>query len=175
MYFSYVFLLILPITLLERCVKWKKTKLMLYCEIFTVITLFCGIASYCHYANGEYLSLQLSYEQASSYCTTLVTQIKSVNGYSDDLPIVFVGHDISDESLYTNDVMSKFSLSGKDSTLVEAYSREYLFRYYCGFEPQYASIDLVDKDKVKEMPLYPNEGSIQILDDIIIVKLSEWE
>ena len=133
------------------------------------------IAVYCHYANAEYLSMHLSYEQATSYYTTLITQIKNAEGYSDNLPIVFVGSnkEIEDETLYKNDVMNAFDMSGRDDTLVEAYTMEYLLRYYCGFDPIYGSVSEITQDIIDKMPSYPREGAIQIYNDTIIVKLSE--
>ncbi|MDE7202399.1 MAG: hypothetical protein K2O91_10990 [Lachnospiraceae bacterium] len=54
---------------------------------------------------------------------------------------------------------------------VEAYSSEYLMRYYCGFAPGYVSADMVDAVKIVEMPIYPDSGSIQVIDGIVVVRL----
>ncbi|MDE7202400.1 MAG: hypothetical protein K2O91_10995 [Lachnospiraceae bacterium] len=56
--------------------------------------------------------MELSYKQAESYCTTLISQIKSAEGYSDQLPVAFVWYDIEDETLYKNDVMDEYLFSG---------------------------------------------------------------
>lgn len=126
MYFSYVFLMLLPLCMLEHSAQWKQNKVYLCAEYVTAAGLMIGIVSYCHFANAQYLSIELSYKQAESYCTTLITQIKSVEGYSDELPVAFVGHNIKDKTLYENNVMDAVFLSGREVTLVEAYSREYL-------------------------------------------------
>ena len=112
MYFSYVFLILFPLCMLEHSDKWKKSKVSLCVEFVTVFGLVIGIASYCHFANAEYLSMELSYKQAESYCTTLISQIKSAEGYSDQLPVAFVWYDIEDETLYKNDVMDEYLFSG---------------------------------------------------------------
>lgn len=171
MYYSYVFLMLLPLCMLEHSAKWEPNKLSCCMEFMTAFGLMIGIAGYCHFANAEYLSMELSYEQAKSYCTTLITQIKNVEGYSDELPIAFVGHDIGDKTLYENDVMDVFLFSGRDVTLVEAYSREYLLRYYCGFDPEYVSKDTIDADKIARMPLYPDAGAIQVIDGVVVIRL----
>ncbi|MDE6055747.1 MAG: hypothetical protein K2G55_18780 [Lachnospiraceae bacterium] len=54
---------------------------------------------------------------------------------------------------------------------MEAYSSEYLMRYYCGFAPGYVSADMVDAVKIVEMPIYPDSGSIQVIDGIVVVRL----
>ena len=64
-------------------------------------------------------------------------------------------------------------MTGRDETIVEAYSREYFIKYYCGFNAQYVSADEVSKDKINEMPIYPKDGSIQMIDDVVVVKLAE--
>ncbi len=171
MYYSYVFLMILPICMLEHLGKHGQNKVDFGVELMTVFGLITGIASYCHFANTQYLSVELSYKQAESYCTTMITQIKSVEGYSDELPVAFVGHDIEDESLYKNDVMDAVLFSGRDVTLVEAYSREYMLRYYCGFDPEYVSAEMIDESKIAEMPTYPEAGAIQIIDGVVVIRL----
>jgi hypothetical protein len=138
-----------------------------YC---VVLALVIGIASYCHFANAQYLSLELSYKQAESYCTTLITQIKSVDGYSDELPVVFVGQEISDETLYRNDVMERLMFSGREETLIEAYSREYMLRYYCGFDPIYISSEDISASAIEDMPTYPKDGSIKVIDRAVVVR-----
>jgi hypothetical protein len=170
MYYSYVFLMIFPICIIEHCITWKPSRISRILEYCVVFALVIGIASYCHFANAQYLVLELSYEQAQSYCTTLVTQIKSVDGYSDELPVVFVGQEISDETLYRNDVVERLMFSGREETLVEAYSREYMLRYYCGFDPIYLSSEDILADAIEQMPTYPKDGSIKVIDGTVVVR-----
>ena len=174
MYYSYVFLMIFPLTLLDRSFgkieNYKKNSIL---EWIVTFVLICGIGSYCQYANAEYLSIKLSFEQAKSYYTTIITQIKSVDGYTDKCKVALVGSDIQDETLYRNNVMDRLMMTGRDATIAEAYSREYFIKYYCGFDAQYVSIDDLSEDIIKEMPVYPSDGSIQMVDNVVVVKLSE--
>lgn len=174
MYYSYVFTMIFPLALLDRSlVKLKNGRDNCILEWIASIVLICGIGSYCQYANAEYLSMKLSFEQAKSYFTTMITQIKSVDGYTDQCKIAFAGSVIQDETLYENNIMGRLAMTGRDETIVEAYSREYFIKYYCGFNAQYVSADKVSKDKINEMPIYPKDGSIQMIDDVVVVKLAE--
>lgn len=174
MYYSYVFLMIFPLALLDRSFgkieNYKKNSML---EWIVTLVLICGIGSYCQYANAEYLSMKLSFEQAKSYFTTIITQIKSVDGYTDNCKVALVGNDIQDETLYRNDVMDRLMMTGRDATIAEAYSREYFIKYYCGFDAQYVSIDDLSEDIIKEMPVYPSDGSIQMVGNVVVVKLSE--
>ena len=178
MTYSYVFLMILPICMVDRLlgekeIQWKKWVIRI--EYGVVGITFLMILNYCHFANAQYLSIQLSFEQATSFYTTLVTQIKSVDGYSDDMPIAIIEGtlDIEDKTFYRNDVMDIFDMSGRDDVLAETYSREYLLAYYCGFSPEYISMDELPEAVAKAMPVYPADGSIQVIDGVIAVKLNE--
>lgn len=176
MYYSYVFLMIFPFALLDRCIRLEEKKCWISMEYVITAAVAIGVASYCHFANGEYLSMQLSYEQAASYYNTMITQIKSVDGYRDDMKVVFSGIDIVDKTLYRNEVMDTFSMSGRDDALADAYSKQNFIRYYCGFDAETAGIDILSETsqaKLAQMPAYPNTGSIQVMDGAVVVKLSD--
>lgn len=174
MYFSYVFLLIFPLVLLDKNIaKCGSNKGNCITEWIVSFVLLCGIGSYCQYASAEYLSIELSVEQAKSYYTTLITQIKSVEGYTDSCKVALVGNNVTDSTFYRNDVMNKFDMSGRDRTIVEAYSRENFLKYYCGFSAEYVSIEQLPEDKINRMPIYPTDGSVQMIDDVVVVKLAE--
>lgn len=178
MTYSYVFLIILPICMVDRLLSQEGMsvqKLIIGAEYGIVGIASVMVLTYCHFANAQYLSMQLTYEQATSFYTTLVTQIKSVEGYSDEMPIAVVesSSHIEDKTLYRNEVMNVFDLSGRDEVLAEAYSREYLLAFYCGFSPEYISMDELPKEITDAMPVYPAEGSIQVIDGVVAVKLNE--
>lgn len=176
MYFSYVFLIIFSLALLDRWMKQAKEKVLIIAEYIMIFAVTAGLLSYCHFANGQYISMQLSFEQALSYYTTMITKIKSTEGYRDDMKVVFSGVDIVDKTLYHNEIMNAFSMSGRDDALADAYSKQNFILYYCGFDAEMAGIDILSEQSqtaLEHMPAYPNEGSIQILDQAVVVKLSE--
>lgn len=179
MCFSYVFMIIFPLALLDRNFqkdeKWKRKNVLIVTEYITVCFIFAGILCYSHFANGQYLSIQLSYEQATNYAGTLITKIKSTEGYSDELKVCFIGHEIQDRTLYRNDIMGVFDMSGRDRALIDAYSRIYFLKYYCGFEAEIISVENIEVpvEDIEQMPCYPDEHSIQVVGDTVIVKLGE--
>lgn len=176
MYYSYVFLMIFPFALLDRCLRLEEKKHWIVMEYVVTAAIAIGVAGYCHFANGQYLSMKLSYEQASSYYTAMITQIKSADGYRDDMKIVFSGDDLVDKTLYHNEVMDTFSMSGRDDALADAYSKQNFLRYYCGFDAETAGAEILSetsREKISRMPSYPNDGSILVLDDAVVVKLSD--
>ena len=176
MYFSYVFLILFPLALLDRCMKQIQEKKIVIAEYVMMFVIIAGVLSYCHFANGQYVSMQLSFSQALSYYTTMVTKIKSVEGYHEDMTVVFSGIDITDETLYHNEIMDTFTMTGRDNALADAYSKNEFIRYYCGFDAELTGPQILSeqsKEILKHMPTYPNDGSIRILDNAVVVKLSE--
>lgn len=174
MCYSYSFMVIFPIVLLDRILKIYDTNLVIGLEYVITCIIFIGVLNYCHFSNGQYLSIQLSYEQAKSYYTAMITQIKSAEGYHDTMKVAFKGERIADQTLYRNDVMAPFSMSGRDDALVDAYSSAYLLKYYCGFDAEYVSVDEMSMNTQKEindMPTYPNDGSIKVIDGVVVVKI----
>jgi hypothetical protein len=174
MYFSYVFMIIFPLCILDKSFKIEKSGLIVM-EYITVFVVTIGIASYCHFANGQYVSIDLSYRQAESYYNTLITQIKSADGYKDGMPVLLVDGNIVDSTLYHNDVMDTFSMSGRDDALADAYSKQYFIKYYCGFDTEYVGMDEagIDENLINELPVYPNDGAIQVINGVVVVKLSD--
>ena len=57
---------------------------------------------YVWYGNGNYMSMDYTKMRDFAYLETMVTQIKSLDGYSDELPLAFIGNDIVDETEQTS-------------------------------------------------------------------------
>jgi hypothetical protein len=119
--------------------------------------------------------MDLSYRQAESYFTTLITQVKSVEGYTEETPIAVIGEWGNDSSLYKNSIMDVLEMSGRDNALADAYSWQYLLKYYCGFNGELIGIDEVGipSNEVESMPCYPETGAIRFINGAVVIKLSE--
>ena len=177
MRYAYVCLLILPVCLLDRykqnTVSERGRRCALWAEWSAMLVLAAGILSYCHFANAQYLSLYLGYEQASGYYGTVITQIKTLDGYDPGMKTALIGSGkIEDQSLYRNQVMEVFEMSGRDTVLAQAYSIEYFIRYYCGFDTEFVEADPTNRE-IMQMPVYPAAGSIKIVEDVVVVKFAE--
>lgn len=176
MYYSYSFLMIFPLVLIDRTLKRQEKSVMVVLEHIITLVLCVGVLTYCHFANAQYLSLNLSYEQSYSFCNTLITQIKSMEGYQDDMPLVLAGEKFEDDALYDNEVMQAFSISGKDDRLIDAYSKRQFLLLYCGFDAAPLSVRRLSEEaqaQVAKMPSYPDKGSIQIIDGAVVVKMCD--
>lgn len=176
MVYSYSLLFILPVCMIDYMVQDRKNNLVVLMEYVINFLLLAVVANYCHFANAQYLAMDLSLQQMESYYTTLITQIKSTSGYTSDMPIALIqkgGYEVEDVTLYKNEVLNTFQLKCRDASLVDTYNKECMLAYYLGFEPEYADVNEIDQDIIESMPVYPNMGSIKMIDGIVIVKLTE--
>lgn len=128
---------------------------------------------YVRLANQCYLKLAFEQQEAISYCTTLVTQIKSSEGYRADRPVLFAGDGrISDPTLTRMPELDAVSIFyyGPDLREYLNMSRDRIMERWCGFTPvYYEGEDLSSLPEVQAMPHYPDEGSIRVVRDVLVV------
>ena len=108
----------------------------------------------------------------------MITQIKSVEGYEDSLPVAFVGDTIEDATNNQGSLMGPvFGINGKAESNVNSFSRIHIIIEYLGFAPTICGYEetkaLMESEEVKNMPGYPDDGSVRIIDGIVVVKFSE--
>lgn len=130
---------------------------------------------YVNLANEAYILAELAQRSVESFYTTVITQIKSQEGYRPELEVVFIGV-VQDPTLYPlGDEFSNLNVGSDIDTVSRVnQTREGLLKYYCGFYPEYAgTYDKEAEETVAQMPCYPNDGSIRIIGEQVIVKFSE--
>ena len=126
------------------------------------------------YDNQCYLKAALSQQEAISYFTTMVTQIKSAEGY-DDRFSVYVVNDFQnqDETIthYSNlDHVTQHPYGGL-SDYLNNYNWKYFVRNWCGFSPDWKNGDeLLHLPEVQNMTHYPDDGSIMVIDDKVVIR-----
>ena len=99
------------------------------------------------------------------------------DAFSLDKDLAIVGDYGENFGVYDyNKIFKSTQLMGT-SSIKNAYSRDSFIRYYLGYEGPLATIkeerQLEHDPRVQEMPVYPDEGSIQVIDDYIVVKLND--
>ncbi|MCR5575596.1 MAG: glucosyltransferase domain-containing protein [Oscillospiraceae bacterium] len=127
---------------------------------------------FCRYDNMAYLKATYAQTEAISYFTTLVTQIKETDGYSDELPVAFLNW-IDDSSVSSGDRdkirVRLFPYGDVGGYLVNYRWREFMWQW-CGYAPTVVSADdFADLEEVKNMPHYPDDGSIKVIDGTVVV------
>lgn len=185
MVYPCVFIFALPIVLCDQSIRntairlWK-TRIN---NILTwVITISCSVSIlvYIWFANGNYQALQYTNYHDIAYYTVMMTQIKSTEGYDPETPVIFIG-DVTKLNDVTNGagalLEKQFNLSGKSPSNVSAYSSKNILSRYLGFTPvtmSYEDSETFKKNEaIKDMPCYPLDGSITMIDDVVVIKLAE--
>lgn len=192
MTFDMVFMLIIPISMLDTISivpatdKISDEKMRNYIigidltmNGVLVITLILTVWSYIWFANGNYLAIKYTNEHDNAYYQTLMTQIKSVEGYNADMPVATIGVPVADSTYTRQDMIGKtFNLGGKARTNISVYSSWNIMTRILGYDPTLRNSDEEEEyfrglDEVKDMPCYPSTGSIKIIDDTVVIKFQE--
>lgn len=124
------------------------------------------------FANKVYLKMQLEYENAYSFYSTLMAQILETPGMEMYTVIDIVGN--TDAGITHFDELDTHGFTGPNEDLVNTYTRASFIKYYLGLDLNLYREDVIhDFPQYDEMPCYPAEGSIayQPQEGRIIVKL----
>lgn len=145
-----------------------------------VISLLASLAlaltgiMYARFDNQCYLKDTFHQQQAISYYTTLITQIKSLEGYRPDLPLYFVnGFHTMDPTIYNIDELDFIRLIPywHNSTEYMHATRQAFMNRWLGFRTNwYGNPEIEKLPEVQEMPSYPWDGSVRIVNDVVVVK-----
>ena len=129
---------------------------------------------YARFDNQCYLKDTFHQQQAISYYTTLVTQIKSLKGYRPDMKLYFVnGFHTMDPTIYNIDELDFIRLIPywHNSTEYMHATRQAFVNRWLGFQINwYDDPDIEKLPEVQAMPSYPWDGSVRIVNDVVVVK-----
>ena len=149
--------------------------------VISVCLVCISLWSNVQVANAVYLKKDLEAEASLSLFTRIVYQMEQVEGYvPGETPVVFVGD--PDEQIEEGWGYGRISeLTGASYTSVlGAALRTYYQRYfdYVLMNPAVMADaetwdEITANEIVADMPSYPESGSIQLIDGVLVVKLSE--
>ncbi len=150
-----------------------------YTNLVLKLILILFSMHYLYYANGFSYHAYLVNETSKSYAVELVSRIKNLEYYNTDRKVSFIfgNNMLNYEGYYTYCDYSTFPIDMPIITFDFKDRFEDGIRQFGGFgfkSPSPSEVeDIKLLDTYKNMPIYPNAGSIQLLNDIIVVKLSE--
>ena len=130
--------------------------------------------SYVRYDNICYLKLDFMQEQAKSYFTQLAARIQSADGYEDGMSVVYMNEQSKESAALTG--MDEFSCVITQpytvNTLINDYAWRTFMKMWCGFDPPVWQVDdtFDDREDVKAIPRYPAPGSVQRIENVMVVK-----
>lgn len=115
----------------------------------------------------------------------LESRIEEIEGYSSGMKVLVVGRPQSGNYPFVDD-MYKTITKGMISDYSLAFGRAdqvsmswiELFKYYCGVRYERVSeeqrLELMDSEEFAQMDNYPAETSVKKIDDVVVIKLSEY-
>ncbi len=142
-------------------------------KISIVLMLFIAV-SFARYANVCYLKAEVMQSDAISYFGTLITRIETTEGYTKDTPVLYINdRNKNDESFPGETMFDPIYLPPYHRrSLINDFAWEQMMYVWCGFSPVKAQT-VPDEKAIGEMPSYPDEGSIKMIDGILVVKFAD--
>lgn len=174
MVYGQVMQMVLLVCLVDKA-EWPVAKVKPLLRRGTALLMALGGIMYFRYDNQCYLKAVFQQQEAISWNTTLVTRIESIEGFRDELPVAFVNREnMQDRNLYNLTEFDFLSIGTYDNN-IQGFMNDWAWKSFmerwCGFGPQMVDAQLVENwPEVQAMPSYPDAGSIQILQDVIVVK-----
>lgn len=163
--------------------KFEYRKVLLGVYAILSITIFTYIIT----INATYITVDLIKSQTVQIAERIRTNIEDTEGYTSKTKVCFVGSirssqlkkDIDFENMYN---MSIGYISKWEYTWYGDYGREFrgwkdiytknlLLDFISCSKQEYNNI--IESNEFKKMPLYPNKGSIKIINNIMVVKLTD--
>lgn len=154
------------------------------------IIVFCSLGIIWNYTwqdNASYIAMKSMQNQTEATLSRIVTRIEELDGYTKEMPVLFLGG--LENNLYLN----------KDNTLVEAKKiydrtwgfisntstiwwgnldsyRKMLYEYEgvnMNLVSEWDRLEIFETDEYKNMTYYPSKDSIKIINNTVVVKLSD--
>lgn len=179
--YSVVFLLVFLAVWVEQFCETVSVKdiIKALTQWVTALLTIAMVLLYVWYGNGCYMALDYTKYHDLAYYETMVTQIKSLDGYDDEMAVAFIGNEISDATNNMGSMLGgTFGLDGKIESNISAYSKACIMTKYLGFAPRFCGYDeiveLMEQEEVKEMSCYPDAGSMKVVDGVVVIKLAEY-
>ena len=137
-----------------------------YCLAFMAL-MSCRIDNIC------YFQATFGQQRTINYFTTLVTRIKSAKGYRDEYPVVY----LNERDKRVEDVQEMKTLDPVippywgTGMVINNYAWKDFVSYWCAFTPETGrKEDFEGLPEVRDMPRYPDEGAIRVINGTVVVK-----
>lgn len=139
------------------------------CLLVSLLVFFYG-----YYANVNYTALSYAEKQISNYVSMLAARVTMTDGFTPDKQWALVGQ-IEDpllESPWTYEIT--YSGLGFTDYLLNQYSRDSWIENYVGYRVPMADEETISRlcqtREFQSMPCWPSAGSIEVLEDVVVVK-----
>lgn len=190
---SHPFYLILPMVLsiceLSLIILRKNKNYIVFSNVIYICILLCSLymtQTYILSVNATYIDRQIKTAQVNTVASNILNQVWLTEDYSTDKEIIiagtvtssnFVPATTSKVSEMTYGHFSEWGIfweNNYDNIKTQwdnIYSNTYGIRINWASDEKY--FEIINTQEFDDMPIFPNAGSIKIIDDIIVVKLEE--
>ena len=127
-------------------------------------------------ANRAYMNMQLSYEKSYAICDDVLAEIDDIDGTAITKKVAIMGRfSAGNESLGM--LLPEIYGASNDVFLKGTYHYITMWRNNFGrYFSEATSEDIAkvcESELYQQMPLYPHDGSVAVIEDVIVVKMSE--
>ena len=141
-----------------------------------IVAILAGVLIWNHfiYANQIYFKKSLQEKAAYSVMSRIVTDVEDVPGYVPGItPVAISGYfeaspyltELSGFEDLTSDFMGKTSLTYQGTDYA-------MLTYYLSIDLNLTRVD-ASMEAVQQMPVYPAEGSVSMVDGVVVIKVSD--
>ena len=178
MVYSFVLLPCMPLVLLE-CFPDGQNRLTGFLRKGSVLLVAAMIFCYSYYANVNYTAMYYGNRQVENYWNGIITQVRMTEGYDADKTWAVLGN-IEDPLLDSAwEYVELYGGNRFTEDLLNQYSRLAWVSNYIGYKIPAASeerqMQLWASPQVQEMPCWPAQGSIRIVEDTVVIKFQDLE
>lgn len=179
MVYSASLIFFLPVLFLDMIIKQGNIKIKSIMKLVynvVVVALLLASINYAWCANGNYTKMYYSNEQTASYFNTMITRIKSCEGFDDENPVYFAGKNITDKQYYNRWApIEEFDFQRNASYTINDYARDRWMSNYHGFvikKPSEKQIEeILSSAEFENMNCYPDDNSIKVINGVTVIKL----
>lgn len=138
-----------------------------------VFIVLMGI-QYVRYANLCYMEAEVMQQQSFTYCSALISDIHNTEGYYAEIPVCYVNRSERKYPVNHTVAASDIPITNPYHMSLETTNSwiDYLYAW-CNFQTgPVVDISQLSEETQKEietMPRYPDDGSIKIVEDVLII------
>ncbi|MBQ7926383.1 MAG: glucosyltransferase domain-containing protein [Lachnospiraceae bacterium] len=140
------------------------------------VLLFLGVLTWSNivYANQVYLKKELQDKAALSRLTRIVQEIETMEGYiPGETSVAFFGSFERNPHMAEAEAFKEILPYGMGKTALTYEGTYYAYlNYIMDVKMKFVQVSDAD-ERIKQMPCYPERGSVVYVDDTVVVKISE--
>ena len=150
--------------------KSRKIAVGLICCIVAYMAMF-----YTSYSNRCYMDETFTQNKTIAWTNQFVASIKSTDGFSDEMQILYWDQPIEDKTFYADTEYDVCISHYGNYEVINTYNFKTFMEKWCGFKMQEVDEarrnEILQREEIQNMPSYPNDGSILIIDNVVVVRL----